>query len=94
MNNTHINQCREPLNPARPIDKGNFGTGIMATITTDKYLYHIPLNRQRQKFLNEFDVAFAESTLCDIITKNVKTPITEHLHYSEGIKGWIKKSGQ
>lgn len=57
--------------PARPIDKGNFGLGIMATITTDKYLYHMPLNRQRQKFFNEFAVEFAESTLCDIITRAV-----------------------
>ena len=57
--------------PARPVDKGNFGPGIMATITNDKYLYHMPLNRQRQKFQNEFNVEFAESTLCDLIARTV-----------------------
>ncbi|MBD3314422.1 MAG: transposase [Chitinivibrionales bacterium] len=57
--------------PERPIEKGNFGTGIMACVTNDKYLYQMPLNRQAQKFRNEFTVEFAESTLCDIITRTV-----------------------
>ena len=57
--------------PARPVDKGNFGPGIMSTVTTDKYLYHLPLYRQLQKFHNEFKVEFAESTFCDLIAKTV-----------------------
>lgn len=57
--------------PNRPVDKGNFGPGIMSTITTDKYLYHIPLHRQREKFKNEYKVEFAESTFCDIVTNTV-----------------------
>jgi transposase len=54
--------------PNRPVEKGNFGPGFMSTITTDKYLYHMPLHRQREKFRNEFKTEFAESTFCDIIT--------------------------
>jgi len=57
--------------PERPIDKGNFGPGIMSTVTTDKYLYHLPLYRQLQKFRNEFGMEFAESTFCDLIAKTV-----------------------
>lgn len=54
--------------PNRPVEKGNFGPGFMSTVTTDKYLYHVPLHRQREKFRNEFKTEFAESTFCDIIT--------------------------
>ena len=57
--------------PERPIDKGNFGPGIMSSVTVDKYLYHMPLYRQLQKFRNEFSVQFAESTFCDLVTKTV-----------------------
>jgi len=39
----------------------------MAAVTTDKYVYHIPLFRQIKKFKDEYDVTFAESTFCDII---------------------------
>jgi len=57
--------------PERPVDKGNFGPGIMSTVTTDKYLYHLPLNRQIQKFRNEFKTDFAESSFCDLIKQTV-----------------------
>lgn len=57
--------------PNRPVDKGNFGPGIMSTIVTDKYLYHMPLHRQREKFRNEFKVEFAESTFCDLVANTV-----------------------
>jgi transposase len=57
--------------PNRPVEKGNFGPGIMAAVTADKYLYHLPLNRQKDKFQNEFGVTFAESVLCDIISRTV-----------------------
>lgn len=57
--------------PERPVEKGNYGPGIMSTIITDKYLYHMPLNRQIQKFRNEFQTEFAESTFCDLIKHTV-----------------------
>ena len=57
--------------PERPIDQGNFGPGIMSSVSVDKYVYHLPLYRQLQKFRNEFNVQFAESTFCDLITRTV-----------------------
>ena len=35
--------------PPRPIDKGNAGTSMLAHVITQKYLYHMPLDRQRAK---------------------------------------------
>ena len=57
--------------PNRPIEKGNFGAGIMSSVVTDKYLYHMPLNRQREKFSRQFGVNFAESTFCDLIKHSI-----------------------
>ena len=53
--------------PARPIEKGNFGPGIMSNITIEKYLYHMPLYRQGQRFKQHYAVVIPESTLSDII---------------------------
>jgi hypothetical protein len=43
----------------------------MSAVTTDKYVYHMPLHRQIQKFSSQFGVDFAESTFCDLITRTV-----------------------
>lgn len=53
--------------PPRPIEKGNAGPGLMARVVVDKYLYHLPLDRQRRKFAVEDGVEIAESTLCDMV---------------------------
>ncbi len=53
--------------PARPVEKGNFGPGIMASITIEKYLYHMPLYRQAQMYKDYFGIKIAESTMSDII---------------------------
>jgi len=53
--------------PALPIDKGNAGPGLMTQVVIDKYVYHLPLDRQRKKYKNEYNVDFPESTLCDIV---------------------------
>lgn len=53
--------------PAMPVDKGNAGPGLMSQVVVDKYVYHMPLDRQRKKFKNEYDVDFAESWLCDLV---------------------------
>ena len=53
--------------PPLPIDKGNAGPGLMTQVTIDKHVYHLPLDRQRKKFKNEYDVDFSESWLCDIV---------------------------
>ncbi|MHC4537168.1 MAG: IS66 family transposase [Planctomycetota bacterium] len=53
--------------PPRPVEKGNFGPGFIANLINEKYNYHIPLDRQRKRFLSENNVSIAESTLCDIV---------------------------
>jgi len=40
--------------PLLPVEKGNAGPGLMAQIIIDKYVYHLPLDRQRKKFKNEY----------------------------------------
>ena len=53
--------------PLLPVEKGNAGPGLMTQIIIDKYVYHLPLDRQRKKFKNEYNVDFAESWLCDTV---------------------------
>jgi len=48
--------------PERPIDKGIAGPGLLATILVDKYVDHLPLYRQRQRFLREH-IPIAQTTL-------------------------------
>lgn len=48
--------------PERVIDKGIPGAGLLATILVDKYIDHLPLYRQRQRFLRE-KIPIAASTL-------------------------------
>lgn len=56
--------------PPLPIEKGNAGPGFMAYVTIDKFVYHMPLDRQRRKFKSEYNVDISESWLCDLV-KNV-----------------------
>jgi transposase len=53
--------------PARPVEKGIMGPGLLADIVVDKYVYHTPLERQRRKYEAEYNVTFAESLLCDAV---------------------------
>jgi transposase len=48
--------------PERIIDKGIAGPGLLASILVDKYMDHLPLYRQRQRFLRE-NIPIAASTL-------------------------------
>jgi len=48
--------------PERVIDKGIPGPGLLATILVDKYVDHLPLYRQRQRFQRE-NIPIARSTL-------------------------------
>lgn len=57
--------------PALPVEKGNAGPGFLAQITNDKYIYHLPLNRQIIKFRQEYDVVFSESWLSENVGKAV-----------------------
>jgi transposase len=53
--------------PALPVEKGNAGPGFLAHITSEKYLYHMPLDRQRKKFKLDFNIEFSESWLSENI---------------------------
>jgi transposase len=53
--------------PARPIDKGIPGPGLLAQIVIDKYTDHLPLHRQLQRFERE-GIKLASSTLGDWIS--------------------------
>jgi len=57
--------------PVLPVEKGNAGPGLIAQILIDKFFYHLPLNRQIEKYRNEYNVDFSESWFCD----NVKNGI-------------------
>lgn len=48
--------------PSRLIDKSIVGTGLLACILTDKYVDHLPLYRQLQRFKRE-NIPIASSTL-------------------------------
>jgi len=55
--------------PARPIEKGNFGPGFITNMIIEKYLYHMPLYRQAQKFKQHYAIIISESTSSDIIKR-------------------------
>lgn len=57
--------------PALPVEKGNAGPGLLANIINEKYLYHMPLDRQRKKFKHEYNVEFSPSWLSDNVGKTV-----------------------
>lgn len=53
--------------PARPIDKGIAGPGVLAQVVIDKYTDHLPVHRQIQRFELE-GIKLASSTLTDWIS--------------------------
>ncbi len=53
--------------PARPIDKGIAGPGLLAQIVIDKYTDHLPIHRQIQRFERE-GIKLSSSTLTDWIS--------------------------
>lgn len=57
--------------PTQPIDKGLPGPGLLAHVTTDKYVDHIPLNRQVRR-LARHGVELSRSTLCDWMAGTAK----------------------
>jgi transposase len=66
--------------PARPIDKGIPGPGLLAQIVIDKYTDHLPIHRQIQRFERE-GIKLASSTLTDWIsgTCTLLDPLYEEL---------------
>lgn len=66
--------------PARPIDKGIPGPGLLAQIVIDKYTDHLPVHRQIQRFERE-GIKLSSSTLTDWIsgTTTLLEPLYEVL---------------
>jgi len=49
--------------PSRPIDKGIAGPGLLSQIFVSKYVYHLPLYRQSQRFKTEHQIDIPRSTM-------------------------------
>jgi transposase len=49
--------------PSRPIDKGIAGPGLLSHILVSKYVYHLPLYRQSQRFKTEHQIDIPRSTM-------------------------------
>lgn len=57
--------------PARPIEKAMAGEGLLAQIVIDKYVDHLPLHRQMQRF-ERSGVKLSYSTLTDWVSATCK----------------------
>ena len=54
--------------PARVIDKGIAGPGLLAHMVNAKYVYHLPLHRQ-QRWFNEQGLDLPRSTMGDMVAR-------------------------
>jgi transposase len=80
--------------PSQPIDKCMAGPGLLAQVIIDKYVDHLPLYRQEQRF-SRVGITLAPSTLCNWKSSvcNLITPLynalvkevlqTNYLHVDE-----------
>jgi transposase len=57
--------------PSRPLDKAMIGPGLQAQIVIDKYLDHLPLHRQMQRF-ERMGIKLPYSTLTDWVSSTCK----------------------
>ncbi len=66
--------------PSRPLEKSMAGEGLLAQIIIDKYIDHLPLHRQMQRF-ERAGVKLAYSTLTDWVSgaSQLITPLFEAL---------------
>lgn len=66
--------------PARPLEKAMAGEGLLAQIIIDKYVDHLPLHRQMQRF-DRSGVKLAYSTITDWVSNTCAliTPLYEAL---------------
>lgn len=77
--------------PERVIDKGIPGAGLLSMILTDKYVDHLPLYRQKQRFSRE-NIQIASSTI-EGWTKealNKLEPLYEQLVFDTKSKGYLQ----
>ena len=71
--------------PSRLIEKSMVGTGLLASILTDKYVDHLPLYRQLQRFRRE-NIPIAAST--------VDGWVRQGLERLEILYGWLVKDSR
>jgi hypothetical protein len=66
--------------PSQPIDKCIAGPGLLAQVIIDKYVDHLPLYRQEQRF-SRVGITLAPSTLCNWKSSvcNLITPLYDAL---------------
>ena len=55
----------------RPVHKAIAGPGLLASIVIDKYVDHLPLHRQQQRFARE-NIIIPYSTITDMVTNTCK----------------------
>jgi transposase len=67
--------------PARPIEKGRPGEGLLAHVLTSKYCDHLPLHRMEGIFQRQ-GLQIARSTLCDWVgdCATLLTPLVKEMH--------------
>ena len=77
--------------PTRVIEKGIAGPGLLASILVDKYMDHLPLYRQAQRFKRE-NIPIADSTLEGWARQglNVLNILYEHLFKETRAKGYLQ----
>jgi transposase len=77
--------------PERVIDKGIPGSGLLASILVDKYVDHLPLYRQRQRFLRE-KIPITSSTLEGWVKQGLDRLeiLYEHLVTDTKSKGYLQ----
>jgi transposase len=77
--------------PERVIEKGIPGPGLLASILVDKYADHLPLYRQRQRFLRE-NIPIAASTLEGWARQAMErlSILYEHLVEDTKAKGYLQ----
>lgn len=76
--------------PSRPIEKGIAGPGLLASILVEKYVDHLPLHRQLQRFKRE-NIHIAPSTIGDWVKYSCEllTPLYDTLKKQVLTSGYI-----
>ena len=77
--------------PERVIDKGIPGAGLLAMVLTDKYVDHLPLYRQKQRFARE-NIQIASSTIEGWTREALIKlhPLYEQLIFDTKAKGYLQ----
>lgn len=77
--------------PERVIDKGIPGAALLATIVTDKYMDHLPLYRQKQRFARE-NIPIASSTIEGWVKQGLQRlePLYQQLKFDIKTKGYLQ----